>query len=370
MKTKINKILIPGILSIVVIALGVCPLLIGHNKSNDAITNQDKNTNIVYTETAQQNNPNNTIENKENNEANFVTNNSNIKKANDTEKDNNNEVLPTSTTDALLAADAEDTEQYLPTNNVKYKFSGHRGCQTYGPENSIASFRAAEKRQMWAIETDFRMSKDKQVVCIHDDKLDRTVNHKGYVKDFTLKQLRDMEVKAVNVKGVEKKYNYSKLSHHARQIPTMEEYFMVCSRSGCLAFIELKEDGGVIDQMMEMIKKYDMEGKCIVSSSQMELLDAYRAKGGKDQVHLIFGTTDDFDHLLELGNAGLSFRITDLNTKVDYTYKSQKVKTLDELVNLVHELGMKVCFRAVDDQAALERSIQLGIDYFPTNKLW
>ena len=41
-----------------------------------------------------------------------------------------------------------------------------------------------------------------------------------------------------------------------------------------------------------------------------------------------------------------------------------------QLVDYCHSLGLKICFRAVDTQEDLERSLALGIDYLPTNNLW
>ena len=130
------------------------------------------------------------------------------------------------------------------------RFMAHRGLQSYGPENSIASFNAAAREGVWAIETDFRITADGRVVCIHDRTLDRTTDGAGPVKDMTLDEIRALRLKPVNSKGVVPIYDYSQLSESDKIVPSMEEYFEICKNNGCVAFIELKEDCGVIESMM------------------------------------------------------------------------------------------------------------------------
>ncbi|MDO5329201.1 MAG: glycerophosphodiester phosphodiesterase family protein [Coriobacteriia bacterium] len=271
----------------------------------------------------------------------------------------------------------------------KIKYDAHRGCQIWGPENSIASFEAAAARHLWAIETDFRMSADGQVYCIHDSSFNRTVVERhthtpvsGYVKDYDSETIKRMEVAAVNspkpdYPDFKPLYDYDKLDERQRSIPTMDDYFRICSESGCFAFVELKENvvvpgyDPIIVQMNKCIEKYNMKGKVIISSSDFDLLSAYRDTGGQDLVHLIFGKATDIDKMKDLGNSAIAFNYPDLDAPIDdFEYQGKKYTTHKEIVDLMHNLGMQVCFRAVDNEQMLKKSFELGIDYFPTNSLW
>ena len=67
---------------------------------------------------------------------------------------------------------------------------GHRGAMGYCPENTLASFeRGLELGADW-IELDVHLSRDGEVIVIHDEALDRTTNGHGYIKDRTLAELR------------------------------------------------------------------------------------------------------------------------------------------------------------------------------------
>ncbi len=111
-------------------------------------------------------------------------------------------------------------------------------------------------------------------------------------------------------------------------------------------------------------------GRCVISSSNRDLLAAYRAKGGKELIHLIFAKTDDIDWLVSLGNAALAFNYPDLSQEVHLQHGNIHIDSLKELVDHCHAMGLKICFRAVDTPEAERQSAALGIDYFPTNNLW
>ena len=69
---------------------------------------------------------------------------------------------------------------------------GHRGAMGYAPENTLESFKKAIELGCDAIELDVRLSKDGQLVVIHDAKVNRTTNGKGLVSEKTLKELKVM----------------------------------------------------------------------------------------------------------------------------------------------------------------------------------
>lgn len=60
----------------------------------------------------------------------------------------------------------------------------HRGASAYAPENTLAAFeRAVEIGADW-FELDCTLSKDGEVVVIHDDTVDRTTDHAGTVSEL------------------------------------------------------------------------------------------------------------------------------------------------------------------------------------------
>lgn len=271
----------------------------------------------------------------------------------------------------LACGPAHPVHTVLERNSLEAPlFSGHRGLQPFGPENSFASFEACAPHGLWAIETDFRRTADGAVVCMHDATLDRTTNGSGAVRDHTLAQIRALEIQEVNGKTVDKCYDYEALTPHQKSVPTMDDYFRICADGGLVAFVELKEDDGVIAQMNRCIERYRMQGRCVISSSKRELLAAYRAQGGQELIHLIFARMEDLDWLVTVPPAALAFNYPDLSEEIHLEHDGQSIDSLKELVDYCHNLGLKICFRAVDTPEAVVQSAALGLDYFPTNNLW
>ncbi len=69
----------------------------------------------------------------------------------------------------------------------------HRGASAYAPENTLAAFKLAKEMGADWFEVDCTLSKDGEVVVIHDDTVDRTTNGTGYVRDLTLYDLKQLD---------------------------------------------------------------------------------------------------------------------------------------------------------------------------------
>ena len=264
------------------------------------------------------------------------------------------------------------SKRTVQDKNSEYNpmFMAHRGLQSFGPENSLTAFKAAAEHHMWAIETDFRITSDGYVVCIHDKTLDRTTDGTGLIIEKTLEEIRQLKVMPVNTKTVRKQYDYQLISEEDKRIPTMEEYLEICANSGAVAFIELKEDNGIIEKMIAAIKAFDLHGRCVVSSGNIEFLEKYRSMCGRELIHLIFAKPEQLAKVRELGNASVSFKYADIDADVDLNVNGVTVRSLGELVDYVHSLGIKICFRAADSQETALKHINIGVDYIPTNQIY
>lgn len=69
---------------------------------------------------------------------------------------------------------------------------GHRGAMGLAPENTLKAFRIGCESNAQVVECDIHLSKDKQLIVIHDNILDRTTNGNGWVGDFTLEELKNL----------------------------------------------------------------------------------------------------------------------------------------------------------------------------------
>lgn len=155
------------------------------------------------------------------------------------------------------------------------KIWAHRGCSQRYPENTILSFeKAIELKNLTGIELDVQMTKDGQLVVIHDERVDRTTEGIGFVRDFTLKELKRLHI-----------YADEKM---AQEIPTMEEVLDLLVprlKNGLKLNIELKNSvydyPGMENKVLDLIeKRYSSEGIVYSSFSakSMEMLKELNPK--------------------------------------------------------------------------------------------
>ena len=134
----------------------------------------------------------------------------------------------------------------------------HRGFKGQYPENTMLAFRKAIEAGADGIELDVHLTKDNELVIIHDEKLDRTSDGSGLVKDKTLAEL--------------KKLNLSKLypDYQIQEIPTLAEYFDFAKDLDITSNIELKNSiidyQGIEKEVCKLINDFGIKDKIIISS--------------------------------------------------------------------------------------------------------
>jgi glycerophosphoryl diester phosphodiesterase len=70
---------------------------------------------------------------------------------------------------------------------------GHRGVMGVEPENTLRSFRRAERAGLDQVELDLHLSKDGALVVMHDANVDRTTDGSGLIRDLTLDEIRTLD---------------------------------------------------------------------------------------------------------------------------------------------------------------------------------
>lgn len=73
------------------------------------------------------------------------------------------------------------------------KVIAHRGSKGTHPENTIVAFQEAIDCHSDGIELDVQMTKDQQLVVIHDNTVDRTTNGQGEIDSFTLREIQQLD---------------------------------------------------------------------------------------------------------------------------------------------------------------------------------
>lgn len=140
------------------------------------------------------------------------------------------------------------------------KIWAHRGCSQRYPENTLLSFeKAAGLKGLEGIELDIQLTRDGQLVVIHDERVDRTTEGIGFVRDYTLSKLKKLHIYAGD--------------SPCQSIPTMVEVLDLLDerlKTGMKLNIELKTSiypyPGIEEKIVELVHKKGVEKNIIYSS--------------------------------------------------------------------------------------------------------
>lgn len=148
---------------------------------------------------------------------------------------------------------------------------GHRGLPNKAPENTLASYKkAADIPGLKWIELDVAITKDEQLVIIHDDFLDRTTDMTGEVT-----QLDYMDIKNASTGS------WFGKAFEAERLPTFKDVIKMANETQINLNIELKGVSGsngtalsesMVTQVAEQLKELDSNIEVLISSFNVYLV--------------------------------------------------------------------------------------------------
>lgn len=150
------------------------------------------------------------------------------------------------------------------------KIWAHRGCSQRYPENTLLAFeKAAAVQNLTGIELDIQLTKDGEMVVIHDERVDRTTEGIGFVRDYTFSEIRRLHIYADKSKS--------------QQIPTITEVLDLLEpalKTGLRLNIELKNSvypyDGMEEKIVELVRQRGLEKWVLYSSFSAKSLEKMR----------------------------------------------------------------------------------------------
>ena len=141
----------------------------------------------------------------------------------------------------------------------------HRGSSGTHPENTLAAFQHAAKLPIQGVEFDVHLTKDGELVVIHDEKINRTSTGKGFIKDLTLEELRTYDFGS-----------WFSQEFKGEKLPLLSEVLQVFSDKIHRINIELKTDviayEGIVEKTLELVESMGLESRIVISSFNHDTL--------------------------------------------------------------------------------------------------
>ncbi|MCG1010663.1 glycerophosphodiester phosphodiesterase [Salinicoccus sp. ID82-1] len=152
---------------------------------------------------------------------------------------------------------------------MQTKIYGHRGAMGEYPENTMLAFKKAIEAGVDGLEIDVHLTRDGEVVVIHDEQVDRTTDGRGAVKDMDLHTLKGLSAGS----EFEDFVNYDADTWIGERIPTLDEVMGLVGQHDIELNIELKtnvfEYEGIEQRVHDIVENHNYSNKVIYSSFHM-----------------------------------------------------------------------------------------------------
>lgn len=236
-------------------------------------------------------------------------------------------------------ADAELQKELAPVPVIV----AHRGYSSVSPENTLSAFENAIEIGADMIELDVQLTRDGQVVVFHDNDLLRITGREGAVADYSLEELKQMDAGIWFAPGFE-----------GEKIPTLAEVLELVRDSDLTVYLELKDIGdveGFEEAVLEVVREYDMQDRCLMASFQYEYLKHFKELD--ENIRTLLNTSSGSLALAE-------------DFPADYYGLYEEMVTAD-LVEAVHNAGSLAYVWTVNTPVQMRNAAAMGVDGIVTN---
>jgi len=172
----------------------------------------------------------------------------------------------------------------------------HRDLLLHAPENTLANFRASLELRL-GFEFDVEKTKDGQLVCIHDDTVDRTTNGTGKVSELTLEEIRRLDAGS----WFDPKFTGEKVPTIDEVLKLLAEY----SQHDVLIAVDLKAEG-VEQDVVRLAETHKVLHKLLFigrTISEPQVRDRIRSVSKKAHTAAVANNSDEFSKALAASNA-------------------------------------------------------------------
>ncbi len=228
------------------------------------------------------------------------------------------------------------------------KIIAHRGASGYAPENTLAAFEKAVGMNAHGIELDVQMSRDKELVVIHDYEVDRTTDGIGKVRQHTAEELRGFDCGS-----------WFDQSFKDQRVLTLEEVFQKMPED-LLINVEVKNQAKYKDEIAEklvtLINRHKRRDQVIISSFDHDVLkEIHDMKCGiRLGVLLYANLVEPWAYL-----KGMATEIHSIHSALEYTDSA--------FIKSAQEQGFKVYVYTVNSRADAQYLQDSGVDGIITN---
>ncbi|MEB1809279.1 MAG: glycerophosphodiester phosphodiesterase [Bacillaceae bacterium] len=243
----------------------------------------------------------------------------------------------------------------------------HQGGEHLAPSNTIVAFEQARQLGVDVIEFDVHITKDEQLVAIHDSTVDRTTDGEGSVAELTLEQIQQLDA-GHYFQDLDGEYSFR---GQGITIPTVEEVFENYSEMKMV--IELKATNPpsthqVMSELLwELLQRYELEERVLIASFDHSIIEAFDELA--DGRVAISGGREEITNFVVFNKLFLNGLYRPSVDAVQIpTEESIFDLTSSRLIKAAHRKGMEVHYWTINDEETMKFLLDQGADGIITDR--
>jgi len=256
----------------------------------------------------------------------------------------------------VLSFVAKPVSDHPYFSSDEFMVIAHRGGLGLGPEHTLYTYRRAVQLGIDVLEIDVRITKDGQLVVIHDKTVNRTTNGTGLVENYTLADIHTLDAA---YRWSPDEDNRFPLRGKGVKIPSLSEVFQEFQQ--IRINIEIKEpQAAMITTLCRIIQDHDMLKKIMIASFNTGALKKFRSlcpavatSAGSSEVILFYSLQKVRLESIYSPNA--------LALQVPEKYGAIQVVNR-RFVEAAHKRNLRVHVWIVNDIDSMKRLLKLGVD--------
>lgn len=228
----------------------------------------------------------------------------------------------------------------------------HRGFSGIAPENTLVAVRKAIEADADMVELDFSLTKDGEVVCIHDDTLERTTDGAGLVADATWEEIQQLDAGS-----------WFSEEYAGEPVPHLNDVLDLV-QGKMLINIEIKPEayhpepvGSISHKVLDAINKRDMRDQVVISSFDGRILKQIREIDSTIKTATLYN--EETDPVLN------PLAIVASHGSNGFNLGKTQVKAW--IVKDCHRRGIPVSVYTVNTKPMIRMILDMGVDAIFTN---
>lgn len=232
----------------------------------------------------------------------------------------------------------------------------HRGASGIAPENTLAAFEKALEAGADVIEIDVHQTRDSVILVMHDEKLDRTTNMTGLIKNFNWEAIKNADAGG-----------WFDSAYAGEKIPMLAEVITLVEGKARL-LIEIKKGGsyypGIERRVNDIIQEHHAAGWCMIQSFSTVAVNNFLALHTTIPVYkLVVGNVPALpfhhDGHMRWGGILKYKQVAGVNPYRKFARK--------RIIRKLHARGQQVFSWTINNEKLMRKLTERGVDGIITN---